>query len=381
MWGSTVAGKDVLRVSAGSDEIRCAVVGYGAAFNQGRSHARQISETPGLRLTAVCDMDPARAAAAQADFPGIQGYTDVQTMISAGVADLAAVVVPHRFHAPVALTCLRAGLHVVVEKPMALTIAECTAMIEAAREGRRMLTVYHNRRADGDFLTLYDLVVRRGLIGEVFHIEYYSGGYHRPGGAWRADKAVSGGAFYDWGAHIVDWVLGLIRDGAGDGGRAVPMEAITGFFHKRLWHDVTNEDQVQGIIRFAGGRTADVQQSTISLGPKPRWRILGTGGAILDRGDRVRARGGERGACVVAVPVAGHAAQFQVPYGDRDPSSFYARVHAHLAGGASVPVTPESARRVIAVLELAERSSAAGQAERVPYEDSLGGPHCTWPVG
>lgn len=353
------------------------MVGYGAAYNQGRSHARQITDTPGLRLTAVCDMDPARVAAAQAEFPGIAGYTDVQAMIAEGAADLAAVVVPHRFHAPVSLACLRGGLHVVVEKPMALTVAECTAMIEAAREGGRMLTVYHNRRADGDFLTLYDLIVRQGLIGLVFHIEYYSGGYGLPGGAWRADKAVSGGAFYDWGAHIVDWTLGLMRDGA----TAARMESVTGFFHKRLWHDVTNEDQVQGVIRFSGGRIADVQQSSISLGPKPRWRILGTKGAILDRGDRVRARGGDRGAFTVRVPVAGHAAEFQVPYGDRDASSFYARVHAHLTGGAPVPVAPESARRVIAVLELADRSSASGQAERVPYEDSLGGPHCTWPLG
>lgn len=357
-------------------EIRCAVVGYGAAFNQGRSHARQITETPGLRLTAVCDMDPARVAAAQAEFPDLAGFTDVQAMIAAGVADLAAVVVPHRFHAPVSLTCLRGGLHVVVEKPMALTIAECTAMIEAARAAGRMLTVYHNRRADGDFLTLHDLIVRQGLIGDVFQVEYYSGGYGQPGGAWRADKAISGGAFYDWGAHIVDWTLGLMQDG----NAAARMESVTGFFHKRLWHDVTNEDQVQGIIRFAGGRSADVQQSNISLGPKPRWRILGTKGAILDQGDRARVRGQERGAFRVRVPLAGHVAEFQVPYRDRDNASFYAAVLAHLTAGAPVPVAPESARRVIAVLELAERSSASGQAEPVPHEDSLPGPHCTWPV-
>lgn len=350
-------------------EIRCAVVGYGAAFNQGRSHARQISETPGVKLVAVCDLDPARAAAAEADFPGIAGYTDLGRMIADGVADLAAVVVPHRYHASTALTCLRGGLHVVVEKPMAMTVGECTEMIDAAKAAGRMLTVYHNRRADGDFVTLRDLI-RRGVIGEVFHVEYYSGGYGRPGGGWRADKTMSGGAFYDWGAHIVDWVLGLVD---------TRMESVTGFFHKRVWHDVTNEDQVQGIIRFAGGKVADVQQSSISLGPKPRWRILGTEGAIVDRGDRVRVGSGERGACQVRVRVHGYPAEFQVPYGDRNPASFYAAVVRHLTAGGPVPVAPESARRVIAVLELAERSSASGQAVPVPYEDAFPGPHCVWP--
>lgn len=359
--------------SVGIAEIRCAVVGYGAAFNQGRSHARQITETPGLRLTAVCDLDPARVAAAQAEFPGIAGFARPEELIASGVADLAAVVVPHRYHAPVTVECLRGGLHVVVEKPMALTLAECTNMIEAAKAAGRMLTVYHNRRSDGDFLTLHDLIVRQGLIGEVFHVEYYSGGYGRPGGAWRADKAVSGGAFYDWGAHIVDWTLGILGEAR--------MESVTGFFHKRKWHDVTNEDQVQGIVRFGGGRMADVQQSSLSLGPKPRWRILGTEGAILDRGDRARVRQQERGAVLVRVPVRRYVGEFQVPYGDGAPMDFYARVQAHLTAGAPVPVLPESARRVIAVLQLAEQSSASGQAEAVPYEAEFAGPHVTWPVG
>jgi scyllo-inositol 2-dehydrogenase (NADP+) len=345
------------------DGLRCAVIGYGAAFNQGRSHARQIVETPGLRLTAICDLDPARVEAAEADFPGIEGYTDAARLIADGVADLAAVVVPHRWHASTALACLRGGLHVVIEKPMAITIAECTELIEAARASGRALTVYHNRRWDGDFLTLRDLI-RRGTIGEVFHIEHFMGGYGRPGGGWRADKATSGGAFYDWGAHFVDWTLGLMD---------APMVSVTGFVHKRVWQDVTNEDQVQAVVRFRGGQVADLQTSSISLGPKPRWRILGTAGAILDRGDRIGRD--QRPACLVRVPHAGYQAEFQVPYQEGVRGTFYPRLLAHIARGEPIPVTAESARRVIAVLDLAERSARSGQAEPVPYEDAFVGPH------
>jgi len=349
--------------TVGDAPVRCAVIGYGAAFNQGRSHARQIMETPGMQLTAICDLDPARVAAAQAEFPGLAGYTDPARLVAEGKADLAAVVVPHRWHAPTALTCLRGGLHVVVEKPMAITIAECTAMIEAAGAAGRVLSVYHNRRWDGDFLTLRDLI-RQGTVGEVFHIEHFMGGYGRPGGGWRADKAISGGALYDWGAHFVDWTLGLMD---------APMVSVTGFAQKRVWTDVTNEDQVQALVRFAGGQVADLQTSSISLGGKPRWRILGTAGAILDRGDRVGREG--RGACLVRVPVRGHQAEFQVPYQDGGRGGFYAQLLEHIRGRGPNPVSPASARRVIAVLELAGRSASSGQAEAVPFEGEFQGPH------
>ncbi len=347
-----------------SAAIPCAVIGYGAAFNQGRSHARQISETPGLQLAAICDIAPERAAAAETDFPGVRGFTDLGRLLTEVKPGLVAVVVPHNRHAATAIQCLRAGAHVVVEKPMAITVAECNAMIAAARDADRVLTVYHNRRWDGDFLTARALI-RDGVIGEVFHIEYFSGGYGRPGGGWRSDKAVSGGAFYDWGAHSVDWVLGLMD---------APLRSVTGFFHKRLWHEVTNEDQVQAVLRFADDRVADVQQSHLSLGPKPRWRILGTGGAILDTGQRTGDRA--RPCFTVRVPVAGHAAEFQVPFQESAGGHFYPELYGHLTEGAPLAVTPESARRVIAVLEGAERSAAAGQAVAIPHEEAFEHPHC-----
>lgn len=344
--------------------LRCAVVGYGAAFNQGRSHARQIAETAGLRLEAICDVVPSRAEAAEGDFPGVRGFTDLDRLLTEVAPDIVAVVVPHHLHAATAIRCLEAGAHVVVEKPMAITVADCDAMIAAARAAGRVLTVYHNRRWDGDFLTARDLI-RQEAIGEVFHIEYYSGGYGRPGGGWRSDKAVSGGAFYDWGAHSVDWVLGLMD---------APLRSVTGFFHKRVWHDVSNEDQVQAVLRFADDRVADVQQSHLSMGPKPRWRILGTRGAILDTGERLGPQA--RPCFTVRVPVSGYPAEFQVPFQEPGRGQFYPSLFRHLTLGEALAVTPESARRVIAVLEGAERSAATGQSAPVPYEDAFQHPHC-----
>ena len=103
-----------------------------------------------------------------------------------------------------------AGKHVVVEKAMCLNVAEATAMVEAGEEAGKMLAVHHNRRHDGNFRRVEE-IVKSGAIGEVFHIELYRGrATGTPKLAWYTEKAKSGGGFFYWGPHAVDWVLNLI---------------------------------------------------------------------------------------------------------------------------------------------------------------------------
>jgi len=208
-------------------EIGCALVGYGPMLNMGRHHGNQINETPGLKVTGVCDIDAKRLVAALEDFPGIETYTDVDDLLASSAVDLCVVILPHNLHAPVGLRCLEAGRHLVLEKPMCLTTAEARAMIEAAQANNVMLTVYHNRRHDGDFLALKQ-AVEGGLIGQVFSVEMWFGGYNHPRAWWRDNKKISGGAFYDWGAHYLDWLLNIVPD---------EIVNVTGFFHKLVWHD------------------------------------------------------------------------------------------------------------------------------------------------
>ncbi len=276
-------------------EVRCGIIGYGGAFNMGQHHINSIQLNPGMRVTAVCDLDPARTQQAKADFPTVETYNDVETMLAQAPIDLVTIITPHNTHAPLAIQALNAGKHVITEKPMCLSIAEADAMIAAAEKNGKMLSVFHNRRWDGDFLAMQD-VIQRGIIGEVFHLEAYFGGYHAPANWWRADKKISGGAFFDWGAHFLYWVLSFIPQ---------PIENVTGFFHKRVWHQMTNEDQVQALIRFRGGAVADVQQSSIAMAGKAKWRILGTKGAIVDEG---------RGSFKVYVQHEGFPAEMEVKY-------------------------------------------------------------------
>ena len=189
--------------TTGKNKVRCAVIGYGPAFNMGKSHCNQITATDGLELVAVCDADHKRTEAARKDFPKIRTYEDLGKMLKDVDFGLVAVVTPHNTHADLALQCLKARKHVIVEKPMCITTAEATAMIEEARKRNLTLTVFHNRRLDGDFLALKE-TINKGQIGQVFHIEAFIGGFGHPGTWWRSNKKFSGGAFYDWGAHLLD---------------------------------------------------------------------------------------------------------------------------------------------------------------------------------
>ena len=184
------------------DTIRCGVIGYGGAFNMGRAHANYITETDGLELTAVCDLDPNRTEVALQDFPQITIYNAVEKLLAAPDVDLAVIVLPHNVHAKIALQCLEAGKHVIVEKPMCITIDEATAMIEAGRQSGKMVSVFHNRRQDADYRALREIVVEKQLLGDVFSVEMWGGGFGAPNpNWWRSVKAISGGHFYDWGAH------------------------------------------------------------------------------------------------------------------------------------------------------------------------------------
>lgn len=279
--------------------LRCAVVGYGPAFNMGKAHCGWIRETEGLDLVAVCDIDPRRTAVAKHDFPWIKTYNSVSEMLCDAEINLVTIATPHNTHAEITLQCLEAKKHVIVEKPMCLTVEEATAMIEKAKESDTMLTVFHNRRLDGDFLAIKE-VVEKGLIGDIFHVEMFAGSYGHPGYWWRSNKKISGGAFYDWGAHMIDWLLNIVP------GRVA---GVAGFFHKLVWKDVSNEDQVEAMILFDSGRVANVQVSSLARVGKPRWRILGTKGAILDQGG---------GKLKVVTEVQGIPAEMEVKYKDSD---------------------------------------------------------------
>ncbi len=320
--------------------VRCGVIGYGGAFNMGKTHADAITRIEGLELAAVCDLDPARTAAAQADFSHIETFNEVSKLLKKKDLDLVVLVTPHNTHAALSIQASRAGKHVITEKPMCLTVKEADTMIAAARKSGAMLSVFHNRRWDGDYLALRKLIAD-GLLGEVYQVELFGGNYGHPGWWWRSDKAVSGGGLYDWGAHFIDWILNLIPS---------PVASVTGSFQKRVWHGVTNEDHTVAMIRFENGALATAEISSLAAAPKDRWRVLGTLGAATmrdysDNGWTLTSHAG-------AAPITG-----TVPFQKGDWDAYYRNIADHLTMGEDLAVKAEEARRVIAVIEAAEKSA------------------------
>lgn len=347
-----------------SETIGCVVIGYGPMHNFGWAHSAWIDATPELKLVGVCDLEPARTAAAAEAFPGIRTYSDVADVWADGDVDLVSIVTPHFTHCSLTVEAFEAGKHVVVEKAMCLSVAEATAMVDAGKSAGKMLAVHHNRRHDGNYRRIEELV-RGGAIGEVFHIELTAGGYGPFDHGWYSEKEKSGGGFFYWGPHAVDWVLKLVAE---------RIAGVNGFFHKLVWNDMTNEDQVRAVIRFENNCVADVQWSHIAAVGKPLWRILGTKGAILDTGVGAnpgyekQIRGPSGGSLTLVTHGDDGRREEQVPYLDSDWPTYWQQVADHLLRDGPVPVTGEFGRRVIGVFEAAEKSSKTGQTERVPYE-------------
>lgn len=323
-----------------SNQIKVGIIGYGGAFNMGRAHGQACEET-GMKVVSVCDLDAGRESAAKEDFPDVAFFTDYKKLLTDSDADLIINILPHNLHASVCIEASQAGKHVVVEKPMSMNVAEADAMIEAAKASGKMLSVFHNRRWDGDFNTIKELI-EKGIIGDLFHIEACMGGMNHPGTWWRSYKDISGGAMFDWGAHIIDWILQYVPSS---------VKGVDGFYHKLRWTDISNEDHAELVIRFENGVTAQVEISSIAAATKPRWRILGTKGAIVMSGwDKIE----------VTVDHDGYLAKFEPPLKQSDWKAYYRNIWDHLANGADLAVKPEESRRNIAIIEASEESSKLG---------------------
>lgn len=329
-------------------EVKVALIGYGGAFNMGLHHSNQMKATGDMRVVAVCDADPARLVQAKEE----QGqdtatFTAIKDLLAWGEFDLAVLILPHNIHAAVAVQCAKAGKHVITEKPMCVSAKEATQMVEAAEKAGTMLSVFHNRRWDGDFLALRQ-IVETGLIGDVFHVEMFSGGYSAPRGWWRDDKVISGGIMFDWGAHFIYWLLQLVPS---------PVASVYGYVQKLKWFEMTNEDHAGAIIRFENGVIADFQQSQLARVGRDRWRVLGTNGAAAYRGDH----------WLVNTEVNGLPTEMKVPFKQGEHQKYYQNIADHLLRGAELIVTGTDARRVITILDFAERSAKANKVLAVPY--------------
>jgi scyllo-inositol 2-dehydrogenase (NADP+) len=332
---------------------RIVVVGYG---RWGRvCHAPLIRMTPGLELVGVVSGDGAKREQIRADL-GVQAYENLDQVLADESVDAVVLATPNDTHADYSIRALNAGKHVVTDKPMCLSLAECDAMIEAANRAQKVLTVFQNRRRDGDFLTLQNLI-QDGELGDVRWIEMAWQGFKAPGG-WRGKAEQGGGRFLDLGAHLIDQMLLFFPQ---------PIESV---YFRTAFDFAQSEVESEAflVLGFEGGATGVCDMSSLAAISKPRFYARGTGGTWLKSGLDPQEAALIAGNIDSAAENPETFGRLKNGDGERIVPTqagrwrdFYENFAAAVAGEAAPMVKLSEARRLVAVFEAARRSAREGQ--------------------
>jgi predicted dehydrogenase len=350
--------------------IRTAVIGYGFAGQA--FHTPLVAADPALELAAIVTSDPRRQAAAAATHPGAALVASADELFARADElrlDLVVVASPNRSHVELARRAIdhERRLAVVVDKPLAATAAQARALTEHAAQRGRLLSVFHNRRWDGDFLTARRLV-EDGDLGRVVRFESRFERW-RPApreDAWRerADPAEAGGLLFDLGSHLVDQALVLFG----------PVHTVYGEVDVRRPGAEVDDDAFVAITHRSGVRSHH-WVTNLAAQPGPRLRVLGLKAAYVKHGldvqeAQLKAGGGpldpgfgeETESAWGTLGVSDDGELLRVRTEPGRYAAFYAGVAEAIAQGAPLPVTGAEATAVIEVLEAARASSAAGMA-------------------
>jgi scyllo-inositol 2-dehydrogenase (NADP+) len=330
-------------------EPRAVVIGYGYA---GRSfHAYLIDITPGLTLHGVSSRNLATREQIERELR-CRAYDGLEAVLADPDVDLVVLATPNDLHAEYAIRALRAGKHVVTDKPMCLMLAECDRMIAVAEETGKLLSVFQNRRWDGDFLTVQQLMAEQRL-GDVRWIEMAWQHWGAPV-RWRGEAAKGGGRFYDLGAHLLDQLLLLVPH---------PVEAV----YCRLHHDFPNRDVESHAlitVHFANGATGVCDLSSMAAIPKPRFHLFGDQATFIKYGVDPQEEAMKAGHIDAAREDPAMCGRLNDGTGDRTvPTipgrwrSYYENIRDVLTNDAELAVKPGEVRRVMALFDAALRSA------------------------
>jgi scyllo-inositol 2-dehydrogenase (NADP+) len=339
--------------------VNAAVVGYGYSGRAFQSYL--ISLADGLNLYAISTRDPERQQAAKSAYPNAKIYGDFDEMLGDASVDLVVISTPHDSHAKLSIKAMDAGKHVVTDKIMCMNADEAQQMIDARDRNGVMLSVFHNRRWDWDFLTVQKAIAD-GLLGEPYLYQVAIMRYSRPG-QWRGDKASSGGILYDWPAHFVDQALLL--------GGASPDRVTCQLVYRDTWDiDIGNYGNI--LIHFENDVTYQIEIGNLAAVDKPRWYVCGDRGALVKYGLDPQEGYMKEGRILEAVEdpdyrarVTSHAS------GERQDTvldsvkgswtSYYENISDVLNNDADLIVTPEQMLKLMQVYDATMASAESGE--------------------
>jgi scyllo-inositol 2-dehydrogenase (NADP+) len=337
--------------------IDVGLIGFGLA---GRAfHAPVIRAVPGLRLAAILQRSGNEAAE---KYPDVRIVRSLEELLAIQEIRLIVIATPNDTHFPLAKQCLAAGRDVVVDKPFTTTMEEAVALVQFAKDSGRLLTVYQNRRYDGDFQAIRQLVAE-GALGRIvrFETSYDRFRPHLKPDAWRERSGPGTGILFDIAPHLIDHALVLF---------GLP-EAVTADVRIER-ENALADDAFDITFRYPKNMRAVLRSSILAAATRPRFVVFGTQGSFVKqtfdpqennlRHDRIPT-GTSWGAepeenwGVLTLPSGDTFTQRRIPSASCDYRDYYANVRDAILGHAPLVVTPQWALNVMRLLEIARESS------------------------
>lgn len=353
-----------------TSSLKIGLMGYG--FAGATFHAPVIEHCgaaaadpndPVARIVAIATSKPEQALA---DYPRATTVPDLDALLALDEVECVVIATPNDTHFEMAARALRAGKHVVVDKPVTLSAADAITLARLAGERDLVFAPFHNRRWDGDFLTVRELL-EHDTLGRVVHFESHFDRF-RPQirQRWREDASRGGGLLFDLGPHLIDQALVLF---------GAP-ETVYATVKTHRDH-ATAPDYVHLLLGYADKEIV-LHASALSALEPPRFAIHGTLGSYVKTGldtqeDQLKAGlrpgdagfGGGNAAGTLRVTAEGRETERQLPTKDGAYVGFYRALASSVRHGEPFPVTPQDAVDVMTIIELAERSAREGR--RLPF--------------
>ncbi len=333
-------------------KINVALVGFGISGQC--FQAPIITQCAPFKLVAVVSSDVQKV---RSQLSGITVYATIEEMLINPDIDLVVIATPNQLHVPQAQLALKAGKHVVVEKPFSVTTQEGKDLLEMQAGSGKLLTVYQSRRFDGDFKTIKKLVEEQKLAG--IHTFYSSYNRYRPEVKvrWREQDVPGAGILYDLGAHLIDQALCLF---------GLPKRVTALLRHQRPNSQAV--DHFHLILEYENCE-AILHGNCLSTAEGPRFQVFANNGTYIKYGmdtqeDFLRERKGPDTSGWGTEPASrfglytdNMGAECIIETETGSYQDFYLQLASAISEGTPLPVTPEEALNVISVIEAAYLSS------------------------
>ncbi|MGI6247835.1 MAG: Gfo/Idh/MocA family protein [Acutalibacteraceae bacterium] len=261
----------------GTRKVGYAVLGLGV----GRAHARAVLNSPNGKLVAVCDLIPEKLEKAKEEYGDILTYTDFEEMLKNPEIEIISVALPSGMHADFAVRAMEAGKHVLVEKPIDITVEAAQKIIDACKRTGKKAGVIHQNRFNAVMKPMKE-AIDSGRLGKIFlgtfAVKWYRTQEYYDTGGWRGTWSMDGGgSLMNQAIHTVDLMQWLMGD----------VESVTsnmGIFS----HDIETEDMTASLIKFKSGASATFVSSTsVYPGLGTNIQVYGTKGSIEVEGERL----------------------------------------------------------------------------------------------